>query len=257
MSEEKNIASESGHYYYPDGRPAYTIIGKNGKERATTLRECKSLGLFPSVTTVLNILAKPGLERWKLNQVLLSAMTLPINTERVETLDEYAARVIEDAAEQGHAAAERGTQIHGSIERMFQGLMYPPEDAPFVEAILHALDPIGHFEWAAEKSFAATEGYGGKVDLHTASGRGIVIDFKGKDFTRDTPESKLVWPEQGYQLAAYRRGLGLPGAECYSIYFARNTPGLAITYRWPEAKLQGGEEIFMATLKLWKLIKGV
>ena len=62
--------SESGHWYTQEGEPMYTIIGANGKERNTTLRDAKSLGLVPSVTTIMGIIAKPSLETWKQKQLL-------------------------------------------------------------------------------------------------------------------------------------------------------------------------------------------
>ena len=68
--------SESGHWYTQEGEPMYTIVGANGKERNTTLRDAKSLGLVPSVTTIIAIAAQPALENWKMNQILKSAITL-------------------------------------------------------------------------------------------------------------------------------------------------------------------------------------
>ena len=55
--------SEAGHWYTRDGEPMYTIIGANGKERNTTLRDAKKEGFVPSVTTILGMVAKPSLER--------------------------------------------------------------------------------------------------------------------------------------------------------------------------------------------------
>ena len=71
------IASESTHWYDKAGQPRYTVIGANGNERPTTLRDARKDGLVPSVTTVMSVAAKPGLEAWKLNQAFLSALTLP------------------------------------------------------------------------------------------------------------------------------------------------------------------------------------
>ena len=68
-------ANSSGHYYYRDGTPAYTVIGKNGKERATTLRDARAEGLLPSVTTILQVVAKPGLVNWMIDQAVLAALT--------------------------------------------------------------------------------------------------------------------------------------------------------------------------------------
>lgn len=33
--------AEAGHWYSKEGEPKYTIIGANGKERNTTLRDAK------------------------------------------------------------------------------------------------------------------------------------------------------------------------------------------------------------------------
>ena len=42
------FTSESGHWYTQEGDPMYTIIGANGKERNTTLRDAKKEKLVPS-----------------------------------------------------------------------------------------------------------------------------------------------------------------------------------------------------------------
>ncbi len=73
----KTVDSESGHWYAADGSPAYRIIGKNGKERNTTVKDARERNLVPSVTTVLGLVAKPGLNTWLQQQVLLAALTLP------------------------------------------------------------------------------------------------------------------------------------------------------------------------------------
>ena len=73
----KDSQSESGHWYDKNGNPAYEIIGANGKQRNTTLRDAKKLGLLPSVTTVIGAVAKPGLNRWLQEQAILAALTLP------------------------------------------------------------------------------------------------------------------------------------------------------------------------------------
>ena len=68
----KTYATESTHWYAADGTPAYRIIGKNGKERNTTVRDARERNLVPSVTTVLGLVAKPGLNTWLQQQVLLN-----------------------------------------------------------------------------------------------------------------------------------------------------------------------------------------
>jgi len=76
-----DYAKESGHWYQKDGTPAYTQTVKSGKrkgqDRGTNIGDAKKLGLLPSVTMINNILAKPGLENWKIDQAILSALTSP------------------------------------------------------------------------------------------------------------------------------------------------------------------------------------
>src|SRR6266436_7275945 len=93
------IASEACHYYARDGAPVYEVPRAKGDgTRPTTLADARKRDLVPSVTNVLNVAAKPGLETWKAQQLLQSALTLP----RIEgeTLDAYALRVIEDSKAQ-------------------------------------------------------------------------------------------------------------------------------------------------------------
>src|SRR4030067_773313 len=109
---KKEFAVESGHWYMPDGSPMYTIRVGDKPERPTTLRDARRLGLFPSVTMIISLLSKPGLEKWKLRQAILAALTLPMNPD--ETLDDFAVRVTRDAKEQSRKRAEEGSAIHGS-----------------------------------------------------------------------------------------------------------------------------------------------
>ena len=69
LDSYNKFTSESGHWYTQEGEPMYTIIGANGKERNTTLRDAKKENLVPSVTTILGMIAKPSLENWKINQI--------------------------------------------------------------------------------------------------------------------------------------------------------------------------------------------
>ena len=205
----KSAESESGHWYAADGSPAYKIIGKNGKERNTNVKDARERGFVPSVTTVLNIIAKPGLTNWLQQQVLLAALTLP----RIagETEENWLERVMSDSKSTGRDAADRGTQMHGVLERYYSG---EKDDYPRYVDQVYASIKI-HFgldqQWEAERSFAHN-GFGGKVDLIAEN---IVIDFKSKDNLNKVEP----YHEQIMQLAAYRHGLGKPTARCANVYF--------------------------------------
>ena len=116
------IVAESGHWYTTAGEPAYQIEGKTGL-RNTTLRDAKKLNLLPSVTTVLNCAAKPGLDIWKQQQVLLAALTLPRGEG--ESDESYCDRVMTDSKAQGKEAMNRGTHMHGIFTLSFRISHYP------------------------------------------------------------------------------------------------------------------------------------
>jgi hypothetical protein len=241
-------AKESGHFYTRDGEPAYTIVGANGKERNTNLRDARKLNLVPSVTTILGVAAKPGLEIWKQNQVLLAALTLP--RQDGESEQDWVNRIIEDSKEQGKKAAEFGTQIHAEIQAHFEGRPYNPEFKDYVEGAVSAIS--GHFndwEWIAEKSFAHELGFGGKCDLHVPDR--FVVDIKTKDFGPDDKVSGF--DEHLLQLAAYRVGLGCQRARCANVFVSRDHPGLVQVIEWDQGDLDRGWQMFLRLLEFWQI----
>jgi len=242
------IPAESGHWYRRNGTPAYTMIGKNGKERATTLRDARKENLYPSVTSITSILAKPGLENWKMNQVLLSALTLPRNSG--ENLDDFAKRVINDYREEGRKARERGLEIHAAIESYFAGRSYLSGFQTHILAVCKELEkwhiPNGE-TWITEMPFTEIEfGYGGKCDLHCID---AIVDFK----TTDKPlESLKTWDEHHVQLAAYRKAL-CPNAKAAIVYV--HTDGGVKLIEINEEELARGWEIFKGLLQTWQALK--
>lgn len=253
MKTKTGLASQAGHWYTTKGEPCYQIEMKSkpGQLRNVDLRDARKLNLVPSVTTVMRMLAAPGLERWKQNNLLLSALTLP-HIEG-ESLDSYSKRVQEDASEQVRAAAQRGTDIHEAIEKSFSGA-FDPQYRRHVDAATKELEKLYPGGWDSERSFSHALGFGGKVDVFTGEG-GIVVDFKTKEFTSDDIKSKkkLHWDEMVYQLSAYRVGLGYPCAACANIFISVNEPGLAVTHIWKEDDVKKGWEIFRKTLEIWQI----
>lgn len=248
-------AAESVHWYRQDGGPQYTVKAKDGSDRPTTLRDARTMSLVPSVTTILKVAAKPGLEQWKLEQMLLSALTLPKAPDESEKA--YIARIVADSKETGKQAAEAGTRIHESIESWFDGVR-PVEHEDTARAFEEAI--FNHFKthpmqpWLTERSFA-TMGYGGKVDLYCEPDKhaptGIVLDAKTKDFG---PDDKVeAYDEHCQQLAAYRHGLGLPHARCANVFASRTHPGLIKIVEWSEADLVKGWEMFQCLKQYWCL----
>lgn len=240
-------SAESVHWYRKDGAPQYTVKGKNGLDRPTTLRDARQMDLVPSVTTILKVAAKPGLEQWKLEQMLLSALTLPKDSSESEK--DYIARIVADSKESARSAADMGTRIHESIESHIGGKDVPPEHRVVVSAFEKTVnDHFGTQPWVVEASFASPLGFGGKVDMHAP---GIVMDTKTKDFG---PNDKVdAYDEHLMQLSAYRQGLGMPEARCANVFVSRTYSGLVKIIEWSQEDLNRGWEMFQCLLNFWKL----
>lgn len=242
----KNHAAESTHYYTRSGEPMYTVIGKStGKPRPTTVRDAKELGLVPSVTTILNIAAKPSLNVWLQEQAILAALTLPRGENEPESA--WLKRVVQDSKAQARDAADRGTEIHAAVQAFYEGKKasaYPIH----VQTCTRAIE--GHYgakNWVAERSFAHELGFGGKVDLHCED---IVIDIKTKDF--EDAAKVAGYEEHMMQLAAYRVGLGIPEARCANVFVSRTNPDLVVVKEWAEEDLKRGWSMFTALLSFWQ-----
>ena len=245
--------AESGHWYTRDGKPAYTIIGKNGKERNTTLRDARTNDLVPSVTTIINIMAKPGLERWKMQQVLFASLTLPMRDGEPE--DEYLDRIMEDSREQGRAAADEGTKIHAAIQKSYEGKPVSSHENYVSGCKEKIRKTFGDHKWFCEEPFGHSLGFGGKCDMYTRSTDdpqvGIILDVKSKEF--EDADKVDAYDEHLMQLAAYRAGLNIPNARCANVFVSRNVPGLVAIKEWSPEDMDRGWEMFQHLLKFWQL----
>jgi hypothetical protein len=244
-----DIATQAGHWYTLTGEPCYTLTGKNGQERGTTLRDARTMNLVPSVTTVTKCAAAPGLVNWMVDQAILSALTLPRREGEAEA--DWLVRVKRDSKETARKAADRGSEIHGALEKHFQGRAPDEEMWPFVKAVVTNLDMwFGQVEWDAERSFAHPMGYGGKCDLHCKSER-IVVDFKGKDFT--DPLDCKQYDEHLMQGAAYLNGFDLlEGGRFANVFISRNQPGLVCIVEAKPEDIQRGWRMFQHLLAYWQ-----
>lgn len=227
--------AESTHWYDKDGKPCYTVVGANGKERPTTLRDARKMGLYPSVTSIIRLASTPGLERWKQEQILHAALTLPRLPEWSEA--QWIEAIYTDSQEQGKKAADLGTAIHAAIESRVGG-EYPNHVQSAFTAVQKWLGPS---VWTSEQSFIHPLGFGGKCDDNCTLG---VVDYK----TTEKPlETIKTWPEHAWQLSAYREGLGMPTARC-AIVYVHVASAEAKVIELEEDELKKGWECFKALL---------
>jgi hypothetical protein len=251
MIQTAEHASQQGHWYDMDGRPAYTIIGKNGKERNTTLRDARANSLVPSVTSIIRCAAAPGLQAWKDEQMIMACLTMPRIEGEAET--DYITRIKRDAGAQAEQARDRGTLIHAYIQEGFYSHSVLSEEGQrYYRSARELLDTeCGFVEWASETSFAWGARYGGKVDIHTD---GYVVDFK----TTEKPMDSLkTWDEHALQLAAYDMGLnnGLT-SQCGILYINVHTAESRILWI-PSEEITRGWKCFKALLDYYYAKSGL
>lgn len=248
LDQYNKFTSESGHWYSQDGEPMYTLIGANGKERNTTLRDAKSLGLVPSVTTILGMVAKPALENWKITQAIKSAVA--INKSQEESMDSFVYRCKAEANQVGAKAAKEGTRIHALIESGFRG---EGSNKTYERVLQYLNEEFPNETWLTEESFCAPQGYGGKIDLYSKSG--IFVDFKTKDNLKNKEAAQLVYDEHGMQLSAYAQGCRFNKPTRVSVFVDRADTELVLGYVWDKSSHKKHKEMFNSILKYWQLVK--
>ena len=252
------------HWYLRDGRPFHEIAKRDGSgNRATTLADARKVLALPSVTNVLGVMAKPGLDAWKIEQGIMAALTLPRLVD--EPLDLFARRVVADMGEQVEKAADFGTAIHAACE-VYAVNKEVPTDLKlwlFLERWVRWFDANVERIDCIEQEFVNLEhGYAGRVDM-IAKLKDIgwaVVDFKTQKIKRTAkgerkPAFYETWP---LQLEAYRQAArsasGKNVEALVSVVIDSAEPGPVHIKVWEQSEEHWAA--FTAAAALWRYAKG-
>jgi hypothetical protein len=215
---------------------------------------------FPSVTTILGVIAKPALIPWARNMSLSKVRDTLMDQLRVgpvwavneETIDGW----IEDARKRPDQvkdeAANLGTRAHTLIEAIINGEdpEVPPELAPVV---------AGFEDWRAKSGLKITMAetmvyspefiYAGGLDAVAYHGNNlIVLDWK---------TSKGIYPEMALQVAAYANAIEemteTEVTEAWIIRFGKELPEFEARQVLDLDRAKGA---FFAALGLWRQLHG-
>lgn len=246
------------HWYDANGNPCHSQPKADGTgERITTLRDARRLGLFPSVTTILSVMAKPGLDNWKMDQVALAALA---NPKSENESDEYWCKRVKEAAfAQVEQAADLGTRIHAALENAMQGLPYPEELGTYIDPVMEWRKPLALEIIEREKCLVNDRhGFAGTADVLFRYGTfGIgILDYK----TRKTKPGEKAKPYDGQamQLAAYAATYFGEESICRvlaaNIYISTTEPGRVDVVKHED--MEHHWEAFKYACSLWRYLKG-
>lgn len=245
-----------GHFYNKQGDPVYEVpnASKPGTMRDTTLRDAKRLSLVPSVTTIIGLLDKPFIKSWEKEQFLLFLEKHPKRLDETWKNWLYSGwKAVEDKKGQ-----KEGREIHKAMEDWCNGAdILDSRITNAVELLERELDHeyTLYMECTAEKSFSHPLGFGGCVDLHSPRCN-FIVDFKTKNKI-ELLEKDLIYDEHLMQLAAYRKGLDMPGAKCYNLFISTLDPKQVLLVRHKEEDLERAWKMFESLLTFWKLKNNV
>ena len=265
------------HWYGKGGEPMHEVpnASKPGLMRATTVRDARKLGLWPSVTTVQKTLAKGMmLDEWLIDQALYAALVHPKGFPRC-TLQEdgsvsfkdpefvaWAKQCKADARAQVQVKAERGSILHDMMMRAHHAYdTVPPQYLAHVDGMFEMLHArFGTRQWIAEGSFCNTElGFGGSIDLRTLPDDPdpIILDYKFKEFDDTKKASYFIYDEHRMQLGGYSIGPGdYTKARLFNAFSSITEPGLVLIHEHSAEDAQYGRDLFLATLRVWQTQNG-
>lgn len=244
--------NEGGRWYDPrTGKSCHTLPKKDGTgNKNTTLREGKELGLYPSITTVLKVLAKPELDRWKQLQVATASLTLPRHDG--ETDEDFINRIIVDAFTQVDDAALLGSNIHQALEFHFQGRKYDPSLSVYVNAVDEWIKNNGiTFLKHETRVFDHDLGVAGTFDaLCLQNGEKIIGDFKSRKTKPGMPCKP--WNTEPMQISAYASPL--QAARGFNLFISTTEPGRCEGTFYDHSRLKKEHEAFRSVVALYRHI---
>lgn len=273
------------HWYDLQGNlHAYVPNKSRGGLREATLRDARPNLWYPSVTTKLGILNKPGLNIWAMNRAVQEALTSTRYYDPNISIEDSVKMVVAKSDEYRNWAADFGTKVHDSIASLWKTEHLPEEtESDELEKVLAeivsfpGLEPYqdytkvndvaeatydfmirnGFAPIAIEQRFVSPLwGWAGTADLvATHYGEPCIVDYKTQNGTEFN-----YWEEWPIQLAGY--DLGIFCTEEYKdsyepmkrieIISSRTDPGVIEMKEWDNGRRY--DSVMIALAELWRLM---
>lgn len=240
----------TAHWYYGDGRPCYELPKKDGGTKTPTLADARKLNLLPSVGRIINLLDKPALNDWKVEQACLAILT---STQRDgEALDDFVHRILHEERvqdQESRKARDTGSQIHEALQAALSGREWDKSLSAFIELVLAWQQAAGKVLWT--EKIVVGQGYAGRADvlLDLTSGGLLLADFK----TCSRLPERDSWLEHKLQTAAYAMCIlrpAPPNVATGNVYISTKEPGKFAVFTqadWMQTYSNG----FLKLLDFW------
>ena len=251
------------HFYTREGKPMHQVqLADKSGTRPTTLADARQLGLFPSVSAILSLVAKPGLEVWKQQRVAEASLSL--KRHKKESEEYFIKRIVAAAEAPVREAGDFGSDIHAEIERFFRSLTTKepfastPKLEPYCAPTINWIIGKGYEVTHPEHPLVNLEhGFGGTTDFpfRWRNGQGIgVIDFK----SRKTKAGVAIeaYETQVMQIAAYAGTFWGEAelARCWgaNIFISSTEPGRTELVSYSPAMMLRAWTNFLYLCHLWR-----
>lgn len=201
--------------------------------------------VYPSITTILQVIAKPALIHWSAKVTAEALMEDP-------SLDLDQAIAVGKMKKE--KAGDAGSTVHSWAEAYKQGAKLTPETLP------------EHLQGYGRAMFAWIEAERPKIlhnelevysDLHRIAGKtDMVVMVRGKCAVVDLKTSKGIYPEYGLQISAYKTCLN----EMRALALAGVIPEVEDTYvlhikadgNYEFRRMDEPFDAFLAAKRLWE-----
>lgn len=233
--------------------PCYEVPKKSSVGfKRVTITEARELHLLPSVTSILGILAKPGLQSWLFKQHILAALTLPRKPD--ESDEDYCERVMTDADSVSKKARDLGTEIHDQIGKLLHFDGCSDELYPYLESVNEWIKQEVTEIYSIEKVVGnKLFGFAGRLDLacETKSYGKAIVDFKTQVIKKVKGiKTPAIYGEWSLQMIAYKKCCEDDNLSLINIVIDTESPGPIFCHKWDNHdKLW---KLFLNCLELWK-----
>lgn len=247
------------HFYDKHGKPVFEVQCKNGKMRKTNIADARKLDLFPSVTTVLGILAAPELEQWKQNRIIKACKSLPYHLY-TDTKTSYQDAIVEEAFKKSETAKDFGDLLHKWIADTMLGtnlhLTYTDIPEATKTAVKSELSCVKRIIGVETTVIDTDLGVAGSYDMfcELQDGRTCLYDYKNQTTLKEdgTPRPIVVYAKSKIQASEYAK---IVRADCVRILtVSRDEAGRIETYELSPEEYTDSVNMFYHVASMYRLM---